>query len=274
MSEIQSAVRSYRFFICSLVVINSISTNLEPVFRVCKNRCIKPNLDKSPSSFDSGEVLRQLRYAGMMETIRIRREGYALREDHESFYNRFHLLLNPEEAPEGEGITHLVKILSERLSITDADWQIGHTKIFLRRELANKLELLALLRVHAAARTLGRFGRFIAERRASMLLTAWGRLRLHMRRIYRERSAATIIQAAFLMTKQREQYKSMRFAAVKMQSYHRRNAAIKLANAMRDPYSGMTFAELKALYAEESARLDEAAERNDFKTAADIEAKM
>ena len=54
-------------------------------------RCLKPNLKKSPNSFDPGEVLRQLRYAVMMEAIRIRREGYALREGHESFYNRFHI---------------------------------------------------------------------------------------------------------------------------------------------------------------------------------------
>ena len=108
-----------------------------------------------------------------METIRIRREGYALREDHASFYNRFHLLLNPEEAAKGEGISHLVQVLSKRLDITDADWQIGHTKIFLRRELSEKLERLAKLRVHAAARTVGRFGKFVAHRRLSALLVTW-----------------------------------------------------------------------------------------------------
>jgi myosin heavy subunit len=34
-------------------------------------RCIKPNLNKAPSSLDAGEILRQLRYSGMMEAIRI-----------------------------------------------------------------------------------------------------------------------------------------------------------------------------------------------------------
>ena len=44
-------------------------------------RCIKPNSTKSPGSFAAGEILKQLRYSGMMEAIRIRQEGYALREE-------------------------------------------------------------------------------------------------------------------------------------------------------------------------------------------------
>lgn len=126
-------------------------------------RCIKPNLRKAPNAFSSGEVLKQLRYSGMMEAIRIRREGYALREDHESFYGRFSVLLSQEDLEAGSGIEHLVKVLSKRLAVTDADWQIGHSKIFLRRELSDKLERLATLRVHMAVRTLGRFGRSVAQ---------------------------------------------------------------------------------------------------------------
>src|SRR3569623_1989757 len=104
-------------------------------------RCIKPNLTKAAGLFLSGEVLKQLRYSGMMEAIRIRREGYAFREDHESFYHRFSVLLNSdEEHGEETGIVQLVKVLSKRLHVTDADWQIGHSKIFLRRELAEKLD--------------------------------------------------------------------------------------------------------------------------------------
>ena len=47
--------------------------------------CIKPNLMKMANYFSVGEVLMQLRYSGMMEAIRIRREGYTLRVDHLSF---------------------------------------------------------------------------------------------------------------------------------------------------------------------------------------------
>ena len=55
-------------------------------------RCIKPNRTKSPSTLHSRDVLRQLRYSGMMEAIRIRHEGYALRMDHRDFLQEYRVL--------------------------------------------------------------------------------------------------------------------------------------------------------------------------------------
>ena len=43
--------------------------------------------NKTANYFPAGEVLKQPRYSGMMENVPIRREGYALREDHLSFDN-------------------------------------------------------------------------------------------------------------------------------------------------------------------------------------------
>ena len=67
-----------------------------------------------------------------MEAIRIRREGYALREDHLSFFNRFSVLLSTEELGGDGGIGQLVQVISKRLKVTDVDWLIGHSKIFIR----------------------------------------------------------------------------------------------------------------------------------------------
>ena len=234
-------------------------------------RCIKPNLGKAANALDSGEVLRQLRYSGMMEAIRIRREGYALREGHESFYNRFSVLLNPEDLAEEASIEQLVKVLSKRLAVTDVDWQIGHSKIFLRRELATKLERLSALKVHAAARIVSRFGRFVARRRAASGLTAWARFRLHMIMKHRRDRAVTKIVATYRRSKQLRQFFAMRKVVLTLQAHQRRRAAAELVRKLRDPYGDLTFKEMKKLHKTELARLDEAVKRKDFKTATEIE---
>ena len=47
----------------------------------------------------------------------------------------------------------MIKILSKILKITDSDWQMGHSKIYLRRDLATKLDRIVLLRVYCAVQS-------------------------------------------------------------------------------------------------------------------------
>lgn len=237
-------------------------------------RCIKPNLRKAPNSFAAGDILKQLRYSGMMEAIRIRREGYALREDHQSFYNRFSVLLGPAEIEGEAGIEQLVSVLSKRLNVTDADWQIGHSKIFLRRELSDKLERLAALRVHTAARTVGRFGKYVLHRRLAKLFVAWARFRLMMLKKYRRERAATKIASFQRSRKELQRYKRDRKSVITVQSLQRRRVAIQTVRKIRDPYCDMTYQEIKELLQTKKIKLDEAVNRKDFKTAATLEAKM
>jgi myosin heavy subunit len=236
-------------------------------------RCIKPNLKKTPNALGAGEVLKQLRYSGMMEAIRIRREGYALREDHMGFYNRFSVLLTQADKGDG-GIAHLVQVLSKRLGVSDADWQIGHSKIFMRRELSEKLERLAKLRVHAAARTLGRFGKSVVFTRVTSFLVAWARFRLVMLKKYRRMRAASKIGSAYRTHVQIQRYIVARKAVIKIQSRIRHRSAVQRVRKIRDPYCDMTFKELKRLLRSETSQLEKAATDKDFKTAAQLEAKM
>uniref|UniRef100_A0AAX7VG09 Myosin X n=1 Tax=Astatotilapia calliptera TaxID=8154 RepID=A0AAX7VG09_ASTCA len=101
-------------------------------------RCIKPNTHKMPDHFDQTVVLNQLRYSGMLETVKIRRTGFPVRRTIQDFCSRYKVLmrglLNSED-PRG----CCVQLLCQYDS-SSAEWQLGKTKVFLRESLEHRLE--------------------------------------------------------------------------------------------------------------------------------------
>lgn len=57
-------------------------------------RCVKPNHAKKPTQFDGTLALRQLRYAGLFEAIRIRQSGYAYRCTLDAFARQYTILVD------------------------------------------------------------------------------------------------------------------------------------------------------------------------------------
>uniref|UniRef100_A0A673N1S9 Unconventional myosin-VIIa-like n=1 Tax=Sinocyclocheilus rhinocerous TaxID=307959 RepID=A0A673N1S9_9TELE len=105
-------------------------------------RCIKPNELKKPMMFDRGLCVRQLRYSGMMETIRIRRAGYPIRYTFAEFVDHYRVLMpGVKPAYKQEDLRgtcqHIVVSVLQR----DDDWQIGKTKIFLKDHHDMQLEI-------------------------------------------------------------------------------------------------------------------------------------
>ncbi|VDO00789.1 unnamed protein product [Rodentolepis nana] len=121
----------------SLERLMSIINSCHPFFV----RCIKPNEFKLPKCFDRNLCVRQLRYAGMMETIQIRSLGYPIRYEFADFVNRFHMLLKLRA---GGGVNQFNQMrltrsqnLVEEICRTafasdDLTYAIGSTKVFLR----------------------------------------------------------------------------------------------------------------------------------------------
>uniref|UniRef100_A0A8B9JP57 Myosin VIIAb n=1 Tax=Astyanax mexicanus TaxID=7994 RepID=A0A8B9JP57_ASTMX len=105
-------------------------------------RCIKPNELKKPMLFDRGLCVRQLRYSGMMETIRIRRAGYPIRYTFAEFVDRYRVLM-PGVKPAHKQEDH--RGTCQRIAVSvlgrNEDWKIGRTKIFLKDHHDVQLEI-------------------------------------------------------------------------------------------------------------------------------------
>uniref|UniRef100_A0A672Z279 Myosin VIIAb n=1 Tax=Sphaeramia orbicularis TaxID=375764 RepID=A0A672Z279_9TELE len=103
-------------------------------------RCIKPNELKKPMLFDRELCIRQLRYSGMMETIRIRRAGYPIRYTFAEFVERYRVLM-PGVKPAHLQVKALPTTTIQPLLGKHNDWQIGKTKIFLKDHHDMQLEI-------------------------------------------------------------------------------------------------------------------------------------
>ncbi|XP_059382293.1 unconventional myosin-VIIa-like isoform X2 [Carassius carassius] len=105
-------------------------------------RCIKPNELKKPMMFDRGLCVRQLRYSGMMETIRIRRAGYPIRYTFAEFVDRYRVLMpGVKPAYKQANLRGTCKRIFVSVLQRNDDWQIGKTKIFLKDHHDIQLEI-------------------------------------------------------------------------------------------------------------------------------------
>ncbi|KAK7881492.1 hypothetical protein WMY93_029901 [Mugilogobius chulae] len=102
-------------------------------------RCIKPNNDRQASNFDREKVLLQLRYTGVLETAKIRRQGYSHRILFDNFVQRYFVLaFNANEEPPSTPETCSAILEKAKLG----NWAMGKTKVFLKYYHVEQLNLM------------------------------------------------------------------------------------------------------------------------------------
>ena len=99
-------------------------------------RTIKPNDNKSPMEYITGNVMHQIKYLGLQENVRIRRAGFAYRQPFEKFLYRFFLLSSrtrdgAELKWEGDALSGTKQILKDT-NTPQESYQMGVTKIFIK----------------------------------------------------------------------------------------------------------------------------------------------
>uniref|UniRef100_A0A8D0D264 Myosin IXB n=1 Tax=Sander lucioperca TaxID=283035 RepID=A0A8D0D264_SANLU len=209
-------------FQTSLTKLLETLNRAEPFFI----RCIRSNAEKKEMYLDEALVVQQLRYTGMLETVRIRRSGYGAKYTFQEFIEQFRVLLPKNAAASKEDISAL---LEKKMGLDPTTYQIGKTKVFLK-ELERQL-LLDTLHKDVMRKIIflqrwcrGRLQRkeFLDMRQAAILIQrSWRRYCKEEQR----RQAAALIQAAWRGHRQRSAYHRQRQGATKIQALVRGHSA-------------------------------------------------
>ena len=110
-------------------------------------RCIDPNGTKTPKLFLPHKVVEQLRYTGVLETCKIRKDGYSHRMLFEDFIERYKML----DLSFGQKINRPFANCAQILESTRIrGYQLGRSKVFLRYYHVEELnEMVKRYKKHA-----------------------------------------------------------------------------------------------------------------------------
>ncbi|XP_072837945.2 unconventional myosin-IXa isoform X2 [Pogona vitticeps] len=211
-------------------------------------KCLRSNAEKLPLRFNDSLVLRQLRYTGMLETVRIRQSGYSCKYSFQDFVGHFHVLLPPGTVPSKQNIQDFLR----KTKITPDSYQVGRTMVFLKEQgrqslqgLLHKEVLRRITLLQSWFRAMLDRRHFLNQRQAARVIQQHWRLCERRRRAEAEESlshalsvheAATTLQASWRGWVARRRFQQMRVASLVIQSHwreclRRRHAAATLLQA-------------------------------------------
>ncbi|KAM9123157.1 myosin-IIIb [Pangshura tecta] len=184
-------------------------------------RCIKPNDDREALKFSQERVLVQLRYTGILETVKIRQQGYSHRILFEEFVKRYYYLaFKAHQTPLGSRESCIAILEKSKLE----NWVLGKTKVFLKYYHIEQLNLF-LREV---------IGRVVVMQAYTK---GWLGARRYKRIKERRENSAVAIQSAWRGYEARRKYKEIR--------NRRTDAAIHIQAAFRGYIVRKNYSRLK-----------------------------
>ncbi|XP_055908481.1 myosin-I heavy chain isoform X1 [Eupeodes corollae] len=205
-----------------LTVSDTFRVQLQSLVDVLQNtnpwyvRCIKPNSEKVPNDYNDRLVLDQLRYLGMLDIIRIRREGFPIHLTFEEFVTKYRCLTKQKHRlPTARD--QVLAVIKD-LNVPSVEWQVGKTKVFLRSRAHEPLEDVRMQ---------------IINKNALVIQRSWKRY-VALKKYQKMRNAALRIQHAYRGCKLRIEFLRKRRAAIVIQAHLRGVFAREVATALRE----------------------------------------
>ncbi|KAI9918945.1 hypothetical protein PsorP6_011466 [Peronosclerospora sorghi] len=198
-------------------------------------RCLKPNPLKSASCFSHGEIVSQLRCAGVIEAIRVSRSAYPSRMPHLECFKKFRVLLTgaiPAQATSmRESDTEHMKSQCEDLvgkllpGRNIQDYQVGLTRVYFREGVLEELETK----------------RGWALRKYAIMLQKHVRGWLVRRHFLRQKREIVVVQKYWRRYVVHKRYCTLRRGVVHFQAHARGVAARKIYRVLKFDYRIVQF---------------------------------
>lgn len=149
---------------------NDSLTSLMATLNACQSffvRCIKPNTTQRPNEFDAPLVAAQLRYCGMLETVRIRKAGFPVRRLQKDVAAEFAVLHKDAGAIARTDPRRACELIIGCLDAASREQtRIGLTKVFMKAGVSGALQVLREKALQRYAVTLQKtFRRCLAQKR-------------------------------------------------------------------------------------------------------------
>ncbi|KAM9985090.1 hypothetical protein ACTFIY_009513 [Dictyostelium cf. discoideum] len=210
-------------------------------------RCIKPNPEKLPQTFNKQDVIHQLRCGGVMESVRICCAGFPTRRLLSEFYQRYKILyvkdINTGGGGGGGGKKGsnnnkikdpkiLVQNLLTGIELSDDKYKIGLTKVFLRAGQLASLEDMRLEQLDRSATVIQkRWKGYLYCKRYKQLRDASLIIQTKLRSVHAKQQlsalqhthSAILIQKVWRAHRDRVQYQKIRDASLQLQTVMRRH---------------------------------------------------
>ena len=103
-------------------------------------RCIKPNELKKEGLFMADFSLLQIRYLGLLDSIKIRKQGFPLRKDYEEFGRKYAGILNLQKKKPKDGIKLFFDKSAEFSGEVGKKILFGTSKVYMKQEVMDFLD--------------------------------------------------------------------------------------------------------------------------------------
>jgi myosin heavy subunit len=156
-------------------------------------RCIKPHPAKKPRMFHGVQTLTQLRSSGVLGTVQIRKAGYPIRLKVDDFGRRYRVLCVMVKDVDPKNLHAVAGAVLKLAEFPSRLGQVGKTRVFLKSEAYQKLEMMKKQKLQIFADTaIAGAHLAIARRRTALFLRQSYAVKLQA--VLRARQSQTVYQ--------------------------------------------------------------------------------